>query len=311
MFWRLLSFFGLVMLLWCPVAAVATTNSYVLPIHSGFNLLSVQLDVGNNSIQGIFWVPYALRESSIHFIPAQNSPASAFSPGAIYFVISNNVVVTASESDVVFLDPFDVTWIWGGQETFRPWPARLGMLFCRCGGYGQAIYNLTLTGTDRVESGTPIDLRPGGWVLLGREVMGIGTYENVIGRSPQEGHKVMRLRPGAMSYSYPYAFSPSDLTTYTFTDGAWVPQPPQLNIGEAAWFYAPAPLLQLTTAGTNAVLKWPAASIDMQLQCAPQCGTSMTWTNVTQMPATNGTQLTVTVPVNPTQPQFYRLRSKL
>ena len=130
---------------------------------------------------------------------------------------------------------------------------------------------------------------------------------------------MVRLRPGALPLNYfthlgwqpPWTFAASDLTTYTFTDGAWVPEAPQLNVGEAAWFYAPPPLLQLTTAGTNAVLSWPTASIDMQLQCAPQCGTPMTWTNVTQMPATNGTQLTVTVPVNPTQPQFYRLRSKL
>ena len=179
-----------------------------------------------------------------------------------------------------------------------------------------------MEGTNRTESLTPVDLRPGGYILLGRAVVGIGTYENVVGRPPQEGHKVVRLRRGSKPAQWgppdyrfadppPWEFATTNLLVHTFTDGAWVPEAPQLNIGEAAWFYAPPPLLHLSMGGTYAALSWPMASIDMQLQYASQFGNPITWTNVIQAPATNGTQVTVTVPVNPAQPQFYRLRSKL
>ena len=302
---------GLMLALGGPLHAGAAADSYTISLpNAGCYLLANQLDRGNNTFNEVLTDPggggrhgWAM-EGSVASLPPFGEPCH------VYALFQSNVLVTANNTELVVGDEFAEDWEqWGGI----PWTPGVGFLlfFARVNGDT----NYMFQGTPRIDSPTPIDLRAGGYCLLARESAGIGTYDNIVKKAPQEGHKVVRLRPGAVPSNvfYPplWVFAASDLLIYTFTDGAWVPEPPQLNVGEAAWFYAPPPLLQLSMVETNAVLSWPVASIDMQLQCAPQFSNPTSWTNVTTAPTTNGTVLTITIPKNPAEPQFYRLRSKL
>src|SRR5882672_5761913 len=93
--------------------------------------------------------------------------------------------------------------------------------------------------------------------FLSRQAVGIGTYQNVTGLSPQEGAEVLRSLNG-------------NFDTNTFSSGSWTPGVPTLNVGESAFFIVPCapnpcPLqaLQLTNTGvaTNGVVL-PDGSVD-------------------------------------------------
>ncbi len=67
------------------------------------------------------------------------------------------------------------------------------------------------------------------------------------------------------------------------------------------------PELAITAAGSNVTVTWPSALAGYQLQSAPTLNAAVTWTNVTQSPITNGSQVSVTLPVTPGQ-QYFRLQ---
>jgi hypothetical protein len=65
--------------------------------------------------------------------------------------------------------------------------------------------------------------------------------------------------------------------------------------------------LALTTAGLNATITWPSALAGYQLQSSPSLRLPVTWKNVTQSPTTNGSLVSVTVPMTSGQ-QYFRLQ---
>jgi|ERR1017187_8107016 hypothetical protein len=68
-----------------------------------------------------------------------------------------------------------------------------------------------------------------------------------------------------------------------------------------------APLqLAISRSGTNVMVSWPSIATGYHLQSATNLVSSVTWSNVTQMPVTNSSQLSVLVPISGNQ-KFFRL----
>jgi hypothetical protein len=65
--------------------------------------------------------------------------------------------------------------------------------------------------------------------------------------------------------------------------------------------------LTILPAGTNVTLSWSSGATGYQLQLAASIAPSATWSNVTQAPLTNGSQLYVMLPTF-TRQQFFRLQ---
>jgi len=68
-----------------------------------------------------------------------------------------------------------------------------------------------------------------------------------------------------------------------------------------------APLLFIKPAGTNVTVSWPTGLTDYQLQFATNLVSSITWSNVTQVPQTNGAQVFVQLPASSGR-KFFRLK---
>jgi hypothetical protein len=163
------------------------------------------------------------------------------------------------------------------------YPGR-GVLLVNAG--GQTI-TLTFHGTPNIPV-LPVDLPcgVGHYNLLGCQTNEIGTYENVTGLTPQEGAQVLRGNP-------------ANLTTYTFTSGAWTPSTPTLNIGEAAFFLVPPTIASMSYSPVNqtVTITWTGSGV---LQQADQ--SNGPWAD---MPDENVSPCTL--PQNP-QATFYRVR---
>lgn len=71
--------------------------------------------------------------------------------------------------------------------------------------------------------------------------------------------------------------------------------------------FAPAPVLQIQTVGTNAVLSWPTSATGYVLQNSTNLATN-SWTTITNIPSVVGSFNTVTNPLAPTA-GFYRLKN--
>ncbi len=65
--------------------------------------------------------------------------------------------------------------------------------------------------------------------------------------------------------------------------------------------------LAIVPAGTNVALSWPSEAFGYQLQSAATLAPPAAWSNVTQAPLTNGSQLSVMLPASAEQ-QFFRLQ---
>ena len=68
----------------------------------------------------------------------------------------------------------------------------------------------------------------------------------------------------------------------------------------------PAPQLVIARAGTNVMVSWPISASSYQLLTATNLVPPVAWSNVTQVPATNGNVISSLVPVSGRQ-QFFRL----
>lgn len=69
------------------------------------------------------------------------------------------------------------------------------------------------------------------------------------------------------------------------------------------------PDLTITQSGTNALVSWVTAETGLLLQAATDLATPTAWANTGLIPAVSGgVTNTVTVPLNPAQRQFFRLR---
>ena len=78
----------------------------------------------------------------------------------------------------------------------------------------------------------------GTYYILSRQTNDIGTYETVTGMAPLTGAQVQR-------------WTGSGYSVFTYSNGAWAPSTPVLNVGEAARFYLPPPLGFGLTCATN------------------------------------------------------------
>jgi hypothetical protein len=70
---------------------------------------------------------------------------------------------------------------------------------------------------------------------------------------------------------------------------------------------APLPVLSIAKNGTNATLSWPTSAAAFSLQSNPSIASSLTWSNVTQTPVTNGSTISVVVSAT-SGTQFFRLK---
>ena len=71
---------------------------------------------------------------------------------------------------------------------------------------------------------------------------------------------------------------------------------------------SPAVLLNITLTNNQVLLSWPASAGNFGLQATTNFASSASWSTVATMPTTNGSAITVTLPVTSTN-QFFRLRS--
>jgi len=99
---------------------------------------------------------------------------------------------------------------------------------------GQGAVYVNITGPQTVSfTGAPRCPTPaaplcpcGTFSLVSYELDCLGTYENITGLPPDDGAKVMR-------------WNGSGFDTYTFSNGAWAPSRPVLNVGESAFLLVP------------------------------------------------------------------------
>jgi hypothetical protein len=66
------------------------------------------------------------------------------------------------------------------------------------------------------------------WNLLSRQTDDVGTYKNITGLAPTEGARVLYWDTNMQSFA-----------TFTFSNCAWTPSDPILNVGESAFFFIP------------------------------------------------------------------------
>jgi hypothetical protein len=85
-------------------------------------------------------------------------------------------------------------------------------------------------------------------------------------------------------------------------EGIWSTQITQLLTS------LPSPQLAITLVGTNAMVSWSGAAAGYQLQSATNLNSSAVWSSVTQTLSTNGSVISVLVPVSGGQ-QFFRLQN--
>ncbi|HZQ47527.1 MAG TPA: hypothetical protein VFC07_10975, partial [Verrucomicrobiae bacterium] len=67
------------------------------------------------------------------------------------------------------------------------------------------------------------------------------------------------------------------------------------------------PPLVIAQTGANVNVSWPAPATGYVLQSSTNPAASVSWTNVTQTPATNGGQISVLLPIS-TRQQSFRLK---
>jgi len=83
--------------------------------------------------------------------------------------------------------------------------------------------------------------------------------------------------------------------------------PPVNLMGLQGWSIVGRPQLRISLSGSQAAVSWPTGFPSFVLESSDNL-TRTDWSSVSQTPTTNGTQITVTVPVDSTD-KFYRLRS--
>jgi hypothetical protein len=88
---------------------------------------------------------------------------------------------------------------------------------------------------------------PAGYSLLCCESNVPATFEDIVGRSPDPGSRVYRYidLPG----NDPTVLNETNFTIYTFTDGAWVPETPVVDPGEAVWIFQPPTFSNIQISG--------------------------------------------------------------
>jgi hypothetical protein len=139
-----------------------------------------------------------------------------------------------------------------------------------------------------------------GTTVFGDKVLlkaGLGNYELSVGNPPDN-------RWGDYSTTTVDADKQNHFWTiqeYAAAGNLWSTQVTELIVSEVP------PLLQITEAGTNAVLSWSTNDIDFALLSTTNLAPNAMWSSVTDSVSIVGSQNTVTVAANNTR-QFFRLK---
>ncbi len=118
-------------------------------------------------------------------------------------------------------------WTWGWPQ-FEPGQ----------GGVFITVRSVSVCFSNSVTPILPLPRRPG-YSLVCCQTNGPATFEAIMGRSPDSGTKVYRLRPGGMPIAfngtnfYFIGFNETNYFIYTFTDGTWSPEAPVAGVAEA------------------------------------------------------------------------------
>ena len=184
----------------------ASMQSYTVGLPNGNSLIANQLDHGSNTADVVISNPNGTRDGDAILKWNCNGYTQVFFD---------------SSSPSGFSD-----------SSFSPVPAPtlapgVGFFYSNFQGASNSV---TFTGTPHVPV-LPATLPCGcdHLNLLSRQTNGPGTYDNIVGLSPQEG-------------SQEQIWNGTGFTIYTYTSGAWSPTtPPILNVGQAAFFFVPCP----------------------------------------------------------------------
>ncbi len=190
-------------------ASTTVSLTYITPLLPGFNWIANPLDHGGNTLDEIFpWMPI---ESEFYKwdCSVQGFVAVAFFDGVEWVDINTGL-------------PTSVTLVPGeGAMIFNPETSSIHVAF---------------TGTPHVPVLPPPQACGCGQLsALSLQAEGIGTFENITGKPPVEGSRVIQFSSITQNYNVPYAFS----------EGSWIseatgdPIVPIVNFREAALFYSP------------------------------------------------------------------------
>jgi hypothetical protein len=153
---------------------------------------------------------------------------------------------------------------------------------------GQTVSGLTTFGDRLLLQASSLSYHDLGEVLLGNETSRWGDYTTT-SVDPSDPTRFWTIQ------MYPSAIDP------TFDCGIWSTRITELITTP------PPPLLTINKTGTNVALSWPTGLTGFQLQSATNLTSSVTWSNVTQIPQTNGAQVSVLLPASSSR-QFFRLK---
>jgi hypothetical protein len=166
-------------------------QSYTLNLHAGMNLIANQLDTGGNNLKEI--MPLVPNGCVVHKFDNLSGTwsRSVYDAGLQAWAPANTVL---RPGDGAFLE-------------------------------SPIAFSLTFTGTPH----TPVlpTVIPNGHIyLLSRQTNDVGTFENIIGSTPQQGAIV-------------YKWTGIAYDAYTFNADGWFPEVPGAAVGEAVWIAAP------------------------------------------------------------------------
>jgi hypothetical protein len=172
--------------------------AYNITMRPGFNFIANHLNRGGNTVNEIM----------------PDVPAGTIPDGTVFSKFDN-----ASGTYIVeTFDPFGGGWV-PGTTVLNP-------------GEGGALLNpspvpftLTFTGNPIAPS-LPVTIPPGRIYLLSRQVIGLGTYDNIIGCVPPAGASLYRWNP--LGFFDVYDFFPP-----------WLPGVPLIDIGESVFIVGP------------------------------------------------------------------------
>lgn len=120
-------------------------------------------------------------------------------------------------------------------------------------GYGISVHANSTPITFQLPDGPapvlPLAL-PAGYSLVCCQTNLPATFEMIVGRAPDPGTLVFRLLTNGAGF-VPADGYETNYTAYTFTNGAWTPEPPVADVGEAVWIYQPPMISSLQLINTN------------------------------------------------------------
>lgn len=108
---------------------------------------------------------------------------------------------------------------------------------------------LTVAFTNNPAPQLPLAL-PAGISLVASQTNGPATFQDIVGRLPDPGTRLLRLLTNYAGNPY-IDFSETNYAIYTYRDGAWSPTEPVMDAGEAVWISQPPVFSNLQVSGSQ------------------------------------------------------------